>query len=156
MFEKVLSTNSQDFYMCEGTLFAVWNFSEVSNIDMQGKMINPEKFIPSYITKPFEEMKKKPLAIFQVSKWEVMPVNMNLFTYEAIVKANKEAHPALRSAHIQQNDDYSALIIACEPHDEESELTRANRKIITDYVREHKKELLKVTKKEYIEVEMYA
>lgn len=155
MLEKVLSTSSQDFYMCEGTLFAVWNFSEVSNVDMQGKMINPQKFIPSYIPKSYEEMKKIPLAIFQVSKWEVMPVNMNLFTYEAIVKGNKEAHPALRSAFIQQNDDYLPLIIACEPHDEESELTKANRKIITDYVRTHEKELLEITRKEYIEVEMY-
>jgi len=115
----------------------------------------PEKFILSYIPRSFEEMKNKPLAVFQVSKYEVSPMNMNLFTYEAIIKGNKQAHPALRSACIQQNEDYSSLIIACEPNDEESELTSKNRQVIKDYVREHKTELLEVTGKEYLSFEWY-
>jgi len=153
--KKLLSTTNQDFYNHNGILFEVWNFSDISESDLQERMDNPAKFIPSYIPKTFEEMNNKPLAIFQITKYEVSPINMNLFTYEAIIKGNKQAHSALRSACIQNNEDYYALIIACEPHDEESELTPKNRQIIKDYVRTHEKEILEITGKEYLEMEWY-
>jgi len=155
MLEKLLSTSNQDYYKCEGILYQVWNFSEIPYFDMQQKMRFPEKHIPSYVPKTFEELKNKPLAIFQVTKYEVSPMNMNLFTYEAIVKGSKQVHPALRSACIQQYDDSDSIIIACEPNDEESELTPKNRQIIKDYVRTHEKELLEITGKEYLEMEWY-
>jgi len=153
--EKLLSTIDQDFYSHDGILFEAWNFSDISESDLQEKMNNPQKYIPSYIPKTFKEMNNKPLAIFQVDKYEVSPRNMNLFTYEAIVKGNKKAHPALRSACIQNNEDYYALVVACEPHDEESELTSKNRQIIKDYVRTHEVELLEITGKECLEMEWY-
>jgi len=153
--EKLLSTSNQDYYKFNGVLFQVWNFSELSNSDLQERMENPAKFIPSYIPRTFEEIKNKPLAVFQVTKYDVSPMNMNLFTYEAIIKGNKQAHPALRSACVQQDEDDSSIIIACEPNDEESELTPKNRQIIKDYVRDHKAELLEVTGKEYLSFEWY-
>ena len=153
--EKLLSTFNQDFYSHNNTLFEVWNFSDLSQTDLLEKMENPQKYIPSYVSKSFEELKQKPLAIFQITKWEVSPMNINLFTYEAIVKGNKHTPAALRSACIQQEDDSDSIIIACEPHDEESELTTKNKKIIKDYVRVHEKELLEITGRKYLEMEWY-
>jgi hypothetical protein len=79
---------------------------------------------------------------------------MSLYEYEILIKGNREVAPALKSACIQQFSK-DMIIIACEPWDDESDLTPKNQKIIKDYIKEHEEELLKVTGRQRLEMEWY-
>lgn len=78
--------------------------------------------------------------------------NMSLWEYETLIKHNKNAHPALKCAYIQ-HDDERELSVMCESYDNDSMTTTENIRVIMTHWHGVKHELMKLLNKDsdYIE-----
>jgi hypothetical protein len=156
--ERVFENDKVTIYKHEEVFFKVSIYartiSKLTEAEIEERILNASKYIPDYCQESFDDMKKHPLPIFQLSRYDVSPHNMSLHEYEVLIKDNKEVHPALKSACIQQYSE-DMMIIACEPYDEESDLTPANQEVIKKYINEHHKELLEAVGRTEYDVEWF-
>ena len=149
--EKVHQSNSLTWYKHNGSFFSVWDFSDLTEPEIRDRIKEPK--LPDYCEKTFEEKAKQPLRVFNISKIDTRPLNMSLYEFLVLIKCEANVPPALKSCCMQQ--DYDPLIFACEPFDEESDLTDKNLNIINDYIKRYAKELMEIAGKDGYEVEVY-
>jgi hypothetical protein len=171
LIQKLIKVGNKQYYKMKAVegqdiIFSVfmWEDSSKNPTDEEIELALFSAKLPSYIAEnhSLNEELEKPLAIFELEIYNnqyhkasyLKPLNMSLWEYEYFIKGNTEIHPALRSAFISKYSD-DTLLICCESYDNESMLTAKNRSIINQKVVEIEKELLEVTGRNYLEVEMY-
>jgi hypothetical protein len=146
------------YYEHEGIFFRVCQSARdicgLTEEEIEKTILNAKDYLPKHCDKSFDELKQRPLPLFDVDKFDVSALNMSIFEYEVLVKGITDVAPALKSACIQQYSE-NTIIIACEPWDDESDLTPKNRKIIKEYIKEHEKELLSVTGRTDLDIEWW-